>query len=265
MNKNRYYKKMSSRNIGILTVKEQGVLKKSTVAIAGAGGIGGFTAERLVRLGIGHIKIADPELFEPSNLNRQFGCYKSTINKNKAVVIGKILKDINPFVKLDIYRKGINKANVTSFINDSNIVIEEVDYNAFEATQLLHKECRRKKIHIITSFAVGFGCSVFSFSPKGISLDEFLTEPVPAGGITRFRLSPKKICPLKLSYIPKETSKKILSGKQKYMPTVSPGVALASIVVATEATKLLLRKKILAIAPNYIFVDLYNYKITRHK
>lgn len=256
---------MSSRNIGILTEKEQGVLKKSTVAIAGVGGIGGFTAERLVRLGVGHIKIADPEFFEPSNLNRQFGCYKSTINKNKAVVIGKILNDINPFVKLDIYREGINRGNICDFIKGSNIVIEEVDYNAFEITQLLHRECRRKKIHIITSFAVGFGCSVFIFSPRGISLDEFFKEPIRNKGITRFRLSPKKICPLKLSYIPRETSEKILSGKQKFMPTVSPGVALASVVMATETAKFILRKKSPLVAPNYIFVDLFNNKITRYK
>ncbi|MFH1367167.1 MAG: ThiF family adenylyltransferase [Patescibacteria group bacterium] len=265
MSVNKYYQKMSSRNIGILTNKEQGILKRSTVAIAGVGGIGGFTAERLVRLGIGYIKIADPELFEPTNLNRQFGCYQSTLNKNKAIVIGRILKDINPFLKLDIYSEGINKANVGGFIKGSNVVIEEVDYNALEATQLLHRECRREKIHIITSFAVGFGCSVFIFSPTGISLDKFLKESISTKGVTQYRLSPQKICPMKLSYIPKTTSKKILSGKQEFMPTISPGVALASVVVATEAAKIILRKKSTVAAPNYYFVDLFNHKITKHK
>ena len=47
------YEEMTQRNIGILSCEQQGKLRQSTVAIAGVGGVGGLTAERLVRLGIG--------------------------------------------------------------------------------------------------------------------------------------------------------------------------------------------------------------------
>jgi tRNA A37 threonylcarbamoyladenosine dehydratase len=49
-----------SRNIGILTEAEQEKLHQTTVGVAGVGGIGGFLSERLIRMGIGRLKITDP-------------------------------------------------------------------------------------------------------------------------------------------------------------------------------------------------------------
>lgn len=264
MKKLQYYQKITSRNVGIFNKSEQKILNNSTIAIAGVGGIGGLLAERLVRLGIGHIKIADPEVFEYSNLNRQFGCYKSTIGKNKALVIGKILKNINPFLKIEVFEKGINRENIDKFIKDTNFVIDEIEYNELEVILLLHDKCRERKKYIATGFAVGFGCSVFIFSPNGISLKEFFKIPLKYEKNKFLKLSPKKIYPLKLSYISKDTTKKILAGKQKYMPTISSGVALASIVLATETAIFLLKKRPLIIVPNYIVTDLFIQKIIKY-
>ena len=46
-------------------------LKKACVGIAGAGGLGTVIAESLARAGIGKLVIADFDIIEPSNLNRQ--------------------------------------------------------------------------------------------------------------------------------------------------------------------------------------------------
>jgi tRNA A37 threonylcarbamoyladenosine dehydratase len=67
------YQAIFSRNMGLFWEAEQEALRKSTVAIAGVGGVGGLAAERLIRLGIGGLKITDPGDFEESNFNRQFG------------------------------------------------------------------------------------------------------------------------------------------------------------------------------------------------
>jgi len=87
---NDYYSKMVSRNIGIFSTEEQQKIKNAKVAIAGAGGVGGLLAERLIRLGVNFLKISDPETFEISNLNRQLGCNSETIGKFKASVIKSI-------------------------------------------------------------------------------------------------------------------------------------------------------------------------------
>lgn len=54
-----FYREMVNRNIGVISVEEQEKLRKSCVAVAGCGGMGGLSAEQLVRLGVGRVKIAD--------------------------------------------------------------------------------------------------------------------------------------------------------------------------------------------------------------
>lgn len=63
-------------------------LRDSVIGIAGCGGIGGLLAMTMARLGVCHIKLADPDSFETSNINRQVGAGYQTIGKNKAITVG---------------------------------------------------------------------------------------------------------------------------------------------------------------------------------
>ena len=76
-----------SRNIGLLSEDEQKKLFAATVAVAGAGGVGGLHILTLARLGIGSFKIADPDAFEDVNVSRQFGASASTFGRNKAEIL----------------------------------------------------------------------------------------------------------------------------------------------------------------------------------
>lgn len=53
------------------TPKVHEKVKKAKIAIAGLGGLGSTVALALGRVGVGHIKIIDFDVVEPSNLNRQ--------------------------------------------------------------------------------------------------------------------------------------------------------------------------------------------------
>ena len=60
-----------ARNLGTLGAAGQKTLLSSRVVIVGLGGLGGHVLEQMARAGIGHITAIDPDVFEPSNLNRQ--------------------------------------------------------------------------------------------------------------------------------------------------------------------------------------------------
>src|SRR5450756_1524815 len=59
------------RNIGTIGIEGQLKLLRSTVAVCGAGGLGGTIIELLARQGIGHLVIIDNDKFAENNLNRQ--------------------------------------------------------------------------------------------------------------------------------------------------------------------------------------------------
>ncbi len=69
------YTQAFSRNLGWLTQHEQASLRKSRVAIAGLGGVGGAHLLTLARLGIGNFNISDFDDFDIHNLNRQAGAF----------------------------------------------------------------------------------------------------------------------------------------------------------------------------------------------
>ena len=77
-------------------------LRAAHVFVAGLGGVGGIAAELICRAGVGHMTIADGDLIEDSNRNRQLVALRSTVGKAKAEVLGARLLDINPELKLTV-------------------------------------------------------------------------------------------------------------------------------------------------------------------
>ena len=84
-----------SRNIGWVTELEQQRLRQSRVAIGGLGGVGGVHLLTLARLGIGRFSIADFDVFDIVNFNRQVGATVSSLKHPKIDVLADMVKDIN--------------------------------------------------------------------------------------------------------------------------------------------------------------------------
>src|SRR5215510_5748214 len=90
------YEEAFKRNRGLITEAEQQKLRNSRVAIAGMGGVGGVHLITLARLGIGKFTIADPDVFEVANFNRQYGATISNLGRNKAEAMAEAALEINP-------------------------------------------------------------------------------------------------------------------------------------------------------------------------
>ena len=75
-------------------------LASSCVAVVGAGGVGGYAAEMLVRAGVGKLIVIDSDTVSVTNKNRQILALDSTVGKSKCEVIAARLKDINPGLEL---------------------------------------------------------------------------------------------------------------------------------------------------------------------
>ena len=69
------YELAFARNVGWVTEQEQARLKQCSVAIGGLGGVGGAHAITLARLGVGNFRLADFDVFDWPNMNRQAGAF----------------------------------------------------------------------------------------------------------------------------------------------------------------------------------------------
>ncbi|MCM8830727.1 MAG: ThiF family adenylyltransferase [Candidatus Omnitrophica bacterium] len=121
-----------SKNLGVLTPKEQKLLFKKKILVCGGGGIGGIIIELLLRAGVSNLALIDFDKFELTNLNRQIHSCISNLGLYKVDVIKKHSKSINPKInflsfkkKLDLNSFSFYKEKIKSFKPD--LIIDSFD------------------------------------------------------------------------------------------------------------------------------------------
>ena len=131
-------------------------LKKAKVCILGLGGLGSNVAVLLARSGIGYLKLVDFDIVEASNLNRQQ--YRiSHIGIKKTEAIKTIIKEVNPFVEVEILNKKIDRENILSIVGDVEIVVEAFDVAETKAMAIEELLINGNKMLVSASGMAGLG------------------------------------------------------------------------------------------------------------
>ncbi|MFF2910510.1 ThiF family adenylyltransferase [Paenibacillus sp. NPDC057934] len=126
------------------------ILKNSTVAVLGIGGVGGMAAEALARSGIGRIILIDKDVVDITNVNRQIHALTTTVGQKKAELMVDRIKLINPdcdaialnmFYTEETYEE-LFKYKLDYVIDASDTIIYKVH---------LIKECLARGIPMISS------------------------------------------------------------------------------------------------------------------
>lgn len=230
------------RNLGFISQMEHEHLQTSTVAIAGAGGDGGELAVTLAQLGIGKFRIADPEVFEVNNLNRQAGASYKTIGQNKASVIAEMIKDINPYAEVEVFTDGVTLENVDKFVQGSNLVIDETEFTHHEIGVMIARTARENKLPVLMTMNVGFGAYTTSFDPNGKTFESYLglDEKASLEEIAKKEVHLSKWVPHIPTYSDMTAFQKIACNEVK-TPSVAPGVKMAVAEASTQALAHLLK------------------------
>lgn len=115
------------RNQKTISTAQQLELFQSKVAVIGCGGLGGMVLEILARLGVGTLKVVDPDVFEEHNLNRQLLCTLSTSGLPKVEAAARRVEQINPVVRLLPVQKKLDRANGSEILRDMDVVVDGLD------------------------------------------------------------------------------------------------------------------------------------------
>ncbi len=135
-----------------LAIGKQGldILKNSTVAILGIGGVGSFAAEALARSGVGKIILVDKDVVDITNVNRQIHALLSTVGRPKSTLMKERIADINPECEvIDLQMFYTEETYEQFFSYDLDFVIDASDTISYKIH--LIKECLERNIPIISS------------------------------------------------------------------------------------------------------------------
>lgn len=101
-------------------------LRVAAVGIAGAGGLGSAVAIALARIGVGRLVIADFDVVEPSNLNRQ-QFFIDQLGEPKVTALQANLARINPYVKVTPHQVRLTPENVPGIFGEVDVLVEAFD------------------------------------------------------------------------------------------------------------------------------------------
>ena len=128
-------------------------LSNSSVLVIGVGGVGGYAVEVLARSGVGHIIVADHDVVDITNINRQIIALNSTIGKYKVDLIKERINDINPDIKVTAHKLFVDENNLSTVISNVDYVIDACD--ALPTKLALIKYCTSNDISFISSMGAG--------------------------------------------------------------------------------------------------------------
>ena len=249
------------RTQGVLSPAMIQHLSEIHILIAGVGGAGGQVAVDLARLGFGYLTLADFDVYERHNINRQVGCFESTLGQPKIDVVGRMCSDINPGLQIRKVPEGITAENCRDLLTTSAfpapyVVLEVIDGSAVPAKICLHDACREEKIMIMTGIMVGFGGSLIAFAPDAPSFGQLFVHPDG-------RLNLASAVPQLGSYFVKDFAEACFAGRG-HAPTCVIGATTASAMMVTEIIKgLLLGKKAMTTWPEYLYMDFFDQTFVR--
>jgi len=101
-------------------------LKRATVGIAGVGGLGSAIAVALARSGVGRLIVADFDMVEPSNLNRQ-QYFVDQLGMPKVDALRENLRRINPYVQVAVFHGRLDAQNLPQVFAPADIIVEAFD------------------------------------------------------------------------------------------------------------------------------------------
>lgn len=194
------------------------ILKGSTVAVLGIGGVGSIAAEALARSGVGRLILIDKDVVDITNINRQIHALTTTVGQPKADLMRDRIKLINPDCDAVSLRMFYTEETYEElFKYPLDYVIDASDTISYKIH--LIKQCLERKIPIISSMGAANKTDPSRFEVADISK----TSVDPIARVIRTKLRKEGIKKgVKVVFSKEEPLKPLEDVTQRIVPDTAP-------------------------------------------
>ncbi len=224
-------------------------LSHARVAVFGVGGVGGYVCEALVRSGVGAFDLIDNDVVSESNINRQIIATHKTVGDYKVDVMKTRMLDINPDVKVNVYKcfylpedaREYNSETAIKFDFDQyDYVVDAID--TISAKLDIVERCTKQGIPVMSAMGAGNKLDPTRFKVSDI----YQTRVCPLARVMRQELKKRGVKKLKVVYSEEDvirsasgkaevsgvsTGKRAVPGSTSFVP------AVVGLIIASEVVK----------------------------
>ena len=170
-------------------------LRHSRVAVFGIGGVGSYTAEALIRSGLGAIDLIDDDKVCLTNLNRQLFATRKTVGQYKVDVAAARLADINPDAAVHTHKVFYTPDTAGQFdLTQYDYIVDAID--TVTGKLALAVNATAAGTPIISSMGAGNKLDPTAFEVTDI----YKTAVCPLAKVMRNELKKRRIRRLKVVY-----------------------------------------------------------------
>ena len=200
-----------ARNLGAITAQEQQLLQNSRVCIIGCGGLGGFLAEFLGRMGVGSLTLVDGDRFSPTNLNRQLVCTSENLGFPKADETKKRLLQIDPGLQITAIEQFLTPENAAAILAGHHLVMDALD--SIPHRLVLQRVCKELQIPLVHGAVESWFGQVATVFPGDDTLSRLYPgwkeDSIPQAAAATLSFAPAAIASLQAA-----EAAKVLIGKE---------------------------------------------------
>ncbi len=253
------YAEFVGRNLGFVSADEQERLRRARVFVCGVGGMGGACVQALARAGVGGFGLADLDVFELSNLNRQVFANLHTVGRDKTAATVEQLRAINPELELETFGADWLE-RFDALAARYPVVINGMD--DVRAGVALYRKARAHGLTVIDAYTSPLP-SVFAVGPADPRPEERLGYPSVGREPHALTEAERSACAAReieyvlvhsssARHLDLEAAKEVLAGRRKRM-SFAPMVITTGNLMAFEAVKLVLDRRPAADCRGYFF------------
>jgi len=160
------------RNRRAVSDADQLRLLRARVAQVGLGGLGGTLLDQFLRLGVGHLRAADGDAFETTNLNRQALATAATLGSPKAAAARLRATEVNPSVRLETRDEFLTPETLPGFLDCCDLAVDAL--GGLETRPALRQAAADAGIPLVTGALAGWVGYVGVVLPGAISPSDIM-------------------------------------------------------------------------------------------
>lgn len=170
------------RSLGTVGWDGQSKLLRATVAVVGAGGLGGWIVEGLARMGVGRLIIIDSDAVEESNLNRQLLAVEESLGQPKAKLAAARVAAVNAATEVSAHQLWADAENLPRLLAGAQVAVDALD--TLPARLQLQRAAAALGIPFVHGAIAGYSGQVMTILPGDPGLFALYGEDaVPQRGI----------------------------------------------------------------------------------
>ena len=196
------------RNHDAISESEQAILATKRVLVVSCGGLGGMVIECLARIGVGHLRVVDGDVFEESNLNRQLLSSTMNLGRPKTLAAKQRVMAVNPLVEVDAVQADLGAENAMELLAGCDVAVDCLDN--IPVRLVLQQAAKTAGVPVVHGAVAGWLGRICVIQPGEDLLSLLYPNPEEAQGEERQRGTLSFTAALTASWQAAETVKLLL-------------------------------------------------------